>query len=204
MGAFQQVMPYETIMPERTFFYKPKQKNYKDLGEDIGAIIQEAKSIVEVNQSFGISAGFMGFYYDNPNWMAEGNPRSDIGFYMYNPSLALIQTMVEKNYGVMKFPPTRVIQVHLPWKNMLSIFLVIFKAYGPLVEKMLEPEYASFFEHDSNPFIEHCLGNWYYVSCPIEKNTNIYRLTTYPSPKINEEGEKWIADHRAPKMVTPN
>ena len=195
MGAFQYVMAYETEMAPRQYVYKPFKMAYKNAGPEIEKVLTFAQSLPEISAEGGDSKyGYMGLFYDNPEWLVNADEaRSEIGFYYYGNFSESSRKRIEVfEYQFKELPALKVLQTHVPWRNFLSIFISIFKAYNPLINKLITKEYKGAMDDGNLPFVEYNEESWYKVSFPLGETKQAYKLTNLTEPSITEEGKKWI------------
>lgn len=195
MGVFQYVMAYETVIASRMYVYKPFKMPYKNVGPEIEKALEFAQTLTEISSNpESKNYGYMGFYYDNPEWLINPNEaRSEIGFYFYgNFSEQSIKRIDVFGYNHILLPELKVMQTHVPWRNPLSIFISIFKAYSPLISKLSAKEYKYVWDDENTPFIEFYEDSWYKVSFPLGDTKKAYYLTKEPIPNITEAGKNWI------------
>ena len=190
MGAFQYTEAYLTFAKPITFVFKSYQVDYKNLGTIVKDTLAYLGSVAPLQ---GKKVGYMGFYYDNPNWVEEGSfPRSDIGFYsMVKLSPEIIEQLKKDNFNIALLPESKILQVQFPWKNNFSMLFALMKAYTPIIERIHLDEYKYLWKGNGTPFIECIIGSWYYLSIPLE-NIDKFWLTPMIRPPLTLEGKSYL------------
>jgi len=124
LGAFSPVEVSEGLVGPYVMVYEDMVGDYKQTGKVLDRIYQSLQ-----NDKIATTKGF-GIYYDNPEKVPAAKLRSRVGCIIEEKDQPTV--LLQSKYRVTTFPPTQSVKADFPYKNKMSIFIGIAKAYPAL------------------------------------------------------------------------
>ena len=129
MGAFSSVHVKEGEFGPYSFFYKPFIGPY----EEVGPLFQEVHEIFE-KKSIEIES-MAGIYYDDPKTVEKSSLRSEIGAILNKADAQKhLNKLLQRGLQFKTLPRQNYISTEFPYRNMISIYIGLSKAYPALTK----------------------------------------------------------------------
>ncbi len=134
-GMFQEITFENKVLNESTLFY------YDFIGEymNVNTLFSKVCDLMKQKNLDNNNYKLVGFYYDNPK-KCKTNNRASIG--LLTSRLDLEEFFLEKGMQKNTIPRTNCVYSSLPFLNILSVFLYVWRYYSKLNEIQ---EYMSIF-----------------------------------------------------------
>lgn len=113
--------------------FQPLRGNYRQVGD-------VAEALAPRLAAAGIPADrqtFIGIYYDDPRKVEEAQLRSEAGF-IVPETVGDLPAELAGEYHIKTIPATEYAFAYFPYRNMLSIFMGIFRVYPKLTVAVRE------------------------------------------------------------------
>ena len=124
----QQYGPYQLV-------YLEQKGDYANTGKTIQKVTQKLKSMdIPYQKTFGI-------YLDNPKLVIKENLRAEVGAIVDTKDPAMWTKIKEQGLLHKGLPPMHYYKTEVPYRNFLSIFVGISKAYPALEKYRKEKNY---------------------------------------------------------------
>ena len=146
LGAFQEMKISERELGPYRVIYKKHQGAYSDTNDLFTEFSQW-----KLKQNLS-SAHLMGVYYDDPAQIDESKLRSEIGLSLSETDYKRLSNIFASEFHFKQIPPRRYTMTTFPYKNMLSIFLGLGKAYPALNDYIKEKGYPDDVHNEQNGF----------------------------------------------------
>lgn len=126
LGAFSSVTVSEQEMGPYHLVYRDCKGDYSQTGKIIEktakALTQEGANLLRA----------CGVYYDDPRKVKKEDLRSEVGFLVAEPDL--VKFTASTSFKTKTLPLQTYVTAEFPFKNMLSIYVGIFKVYPKLTQ----------------------------------------------------------------------
>lgn len=128
LGALHEVKIERTTQGPFPVIFKPLRGEYRQVGEVATALSPRLDRLGIKEQTF------IGIYYDNPRSVPTEQLRSEAGFIV--PGVTELPAALKGEYHFKVVQANEYASAYFPYRNMLSVFMGIFKVYPKLSEHM--------------------------------------------------------------------
>ena len=129
MGLFKSMEVKSSEFGPYSFFYKPFLGPY----EEVGPIFKDIREVLK-KQNIKIES-MAGIYYDDPKKIEAKNLRSEVGAILSKEEAQKHQSkLLGKSLKFKRLPRQNYISTEFPFRNMISVYIGIKKAYSALEE----------------------------------------------------------------------
>ena len=184
----------EETIPESFFYYKEHQCKYKDLHKEF-QVLEKIRDTVRPSYDAG-KVSILGFYYDNPYWLADPNKcRTALGFRIAKDLPQADKQKITPGMTYASFPAFKAMTIPMYFCQ----FNFLFSLYASILMKKYAKKYDK--ELHEKHLIHFPAGEMYSAKgsklfSPLPNDAKRFNYVKAPKPELNEQGKAYEASFK--------